>query len=193
MWLEDKWKIKITVQLIFVSPKLKQVVKSKEVQPPIINQNASLIQVHVSCARRIMLATLPDIPSSAFSNTRTPFSYWQKPFGGLWELMSSQWKSSDRWFICLSRWRFWQLLSWCRPAIDPFQKWLPLNYPFVQRSLSCLVHDNNFFRIIMSNSRLVKLFWIWTKDNQSDAILLDFSKAFDSVPHQRCGQHLKKC
>ena len=45
-------------------------------------------------------------------------------------------------------------------AIDPWQKWLPLNYSFVriQNSLTNLARDNKFFRIFVSKTRLVRLF-----------------------------------
>ena len=44
-------------------------------------------------------------------------------------------------------------------AIDPMQKWLPLNYSFVriQNSLTNIVWDNKFFTIFVSKTRLVRL------------------------------------
>ena len=42
----------------------------------------------------------------------------------------------------------------------PFAKLATLNYSFVhiQNSLTSLVHDNKFFRIVISKTRLVRLF-----------------------------------
>ena len=56
----------------------------------------------------------------------------------------------------------WLLIS----DIAPMQKWLPLNYSLVciQNSLNNLIRDNKFFTISVSKTRLVRLFWIWTKE-----------------------------
>ena len=45
-------------------------------------------------------------------------------------------------------------------CIDPMQKWLPLNYSLVciQKNLTGLVQDNKFFGILMSKTKLVRLF-----------------------------------
>ena len=50
-------------------------------------------------------------------------------------------------------------------AVDPLQKWLPLNYSFVhiQNSLTNLVFDTKNSKELLSRARLVRLFWIWTK------------------------------
>ena len=50
--------------------------------------------------------------------------------------------------------------------IDPMQKWLPLNYSFVriQNSLTNLVWANKFFTIFVSETRLVRLISIRTKE-----------------------------
>ena len=52
------------------------------------------------------------------------------------------------------------------PAIDPRQKWLPLNYSFVriQNSLTNLFRVNKFFTIFGSKTRLVRLIYIRTKE-----------------------------
>ena len=43
-------------------------------------------------------------------------------------------------------------------AVDPMQKWLPLNYSFVhiQNSLTNLVRDDKFLTIFVSKTRLVR-------------------------------------
>ena len=49
--------------------------------------------------------------------------------------------------------------------INPMQKWLPLNYSFVhnQNSPTNLVFETKILKNLLSRTRLVGLFWIWTK------------------------------
>ena len=70
---------------------------------------------------------------------------------------SSFWKIHD----CTSQ----EFPLWLR--YDPMQKWLPLNYSFVhiQNSPVNLARDNKFFRIFVSKTRLVRLFWYEQKNN----------------------------
>ena len=77
------FKIGFTVQPIFVSQKLEQVVKSKKEQLPIINQQCMVNLLSFHLGNVDYVGTLPDIFINARSHTRTQRlanTFW-KPMG----------------------------------------------------------------------------------------------------------------
>ena len=65
------FEISINVQPLFLSRKLEQVLRSKEVRPSIISEQFLVCSFCMFFARRIMVATQPDIFINAFPNSRT--------------------------------------------------------------------------------------------------------------------------
>ena len=77
------FRIGITVQPTFVSLNLEQVEKTKECTRQSFISNAWLINFHDTCATLIVLATLPNVFTNLFSNTRTQWlanNFW-RPMG----------------------------------------------------------------------------------------------------------------
>ena len=61
-------KICVTLQPIFVSKKLEQDLKPKEIKPSIVNRQCVVYKLHVICAMQIMSVIRPDTFISALPN-----------------------------------------------------------------------------------------------------------------------------
>lgn len=88
-------KVGISVEVIFVSQKLEQVLKPKEVKPPIVNQQYMAYSfLRDWCHMDYMLNFwLHCLTSSLMHYWTKELIDWQMPFGGPCDLVRSEWKS----------------------------------------------------------------------------------------------------